>query len=723
LRCLLLLTGVLLALWTPPLLLGPLLWLLLAAAPVLLSRPRLRVGLLLVGGFLHAQWVAQAISTPAVTDTERQLVLARVESIPAGDGSGWQFDAKVSFPRQPQLQPQRVRLSMPDAANVPALGETWQLAVQFSAQPSARQARALLRDHVSSMARVIAGPLNQRQGSASWSIDQLRARVAARIEARVGDPAAAALLAALAVGATGEVSPRQWRVFNATGVTHLVAISGMHVTFFAMLSMALARMLWRRIPPLARRLRREAFAAATGVLLALAYALLSGFSVPAQRTVVMLAAFLLAKECGRASRPAWSVAAALVVVLLYDPMAALAAGFWLSFGAVAAIVLLAGARLQPAPPLRAAVDVQLLVTIALLPATLAIFGSFSAVGMLANALAIPVFTFLLVPPILLATLGYLIPVAPAQWCADQLVDLAAAAAALLWPVLAWCAEMPGAVWYAIAPLGWYLVAVPALLLVLAPLTRALRFVALASVCGVFLLREPRPAAGELWLDMIDVGASSAVVLRTRHHLLLYGTGEKFGSAGRSFDSQVLPQLRRSGYRAVDLWLPGSLGRDVQAALTGAAALLPLMRVELAPTSQLPPEFASCQPRSWTWDGIQFSIATHASFKGCVLRATVNGHRVELASETGRSDAAPTVDDAAQLLLLPRAAAAAAARHPASSALLLASVSQAEWQSAAWRRLRQQWGGEGITVLATATEGSVHLRIGTDGRLRRRSLGL
>jgi hypothetical protein len=81
------------------------------------------------------------------------------------------------------------------------------------------------------------------------------------------------------------------------------------------------------------------------------------------------------------------------------------------------------------------------------------------------------------------------------------------------------------------------------------------------------------------------------------------------------------------------------------------------------------------------------------------------------------------DDAAQVLLLPRAAGAAAARHPASGALLLASVSQTEWQSASWLRLRRQWAGEGITVLATATEGSVHLRLGTDGRLRRRSLGL
>jgi competence protein ComEC len=715
----LLLAGVLLALWTPSVFLQPLLWLLLAAVPVLLCKAGLRVGLLLVAGFLYAQQVARAVQSPAVASAERQLIQAQIDSIPALDGTGWQFDAEVTFPRHPQIARQRVRLTLPRSETAPAPGETWQFAAQFSASPSAMQARALLRDRVSSMARIIPGPLNQREQGAAWSIDQLRAQVATRINARVADPSAAALLAALAVGATGEVSALQWRVFNATGITHLVAISGMHVTFFAMLSMALARILWRRIPSIAGRVRREAFAAGIGVLLALAYALLSGFSVPAQRTVVMLAAFLLLRECARSSRPAWSVGAALTVVLLYDPLAALSAGFWLSFGAVAAIVLLAGGRLHPDAPLRAATQVQWLVTLALLPATLLIFGSFSAIGVLANALAIPTFTFLLVPPVLLATAGYLLPGAPAQWCADHLIDLAAKVATLLWPVLTRCAELGGAVWTAAAPAGWYLLALPALLLALAPVTRGLRCAALGALCSVFLLREPRPAEGELWLDVLDVGASSAVVLRTSQHLLLYGTGEKFGSAGRSFESRVLPLLRRSGYQAVDLWVAGSPGRDVQAALLRAAALLPLRRIEMAGGSAPPPELAVCDPRSWRWDGIEFSVAPPASGTGCVLRAVLGGRGLALASETRRAAVMPaTGTDEPQLLLVPRAASAAALQSPAPGALLLASVSGSEWQSAAWLRLRRQWAGDGVAVLATAAEGNLRLRLTTDGRVHR-----
>lgn len=720
-RSLLWLAGVLLAVWVPPALLPAWPWL-LAVIPVTLVWRRTRAGWLLIAGCVYAHHAIVQVQAPAIADGERRLLLARIDSLPARGDGGWQFDAEVSFPRMPQQPAQRMRLTMPGDAS-PQVGELWQLAVQFSTPPSAAAARALLRDHISSTGRVRAGPLNRSEAAPASGLDQLRARVATQINARVVDPAAAALLAALAVGATGDVSRQQWQVFSATGITHLVAISGMHVTFFAMMSMALARWLWRRIPWFALRVRRESFAAGTGVLLALGYALLSGFSVPAQRTVVMLAAFLLVRECARASRPAWSVGAALVAVLLYDPLAVLSAGFWLSFAAVAAIVLIAGARLQPAAPLIAAAQLQWLVTLALLPVTLLLFGSFSAVGVLANALAIPVFTFLLVPPVLLATAGYLLPAAPAHWCADQLVDLAAAVAGWLWPLLAQGAQLPGAVWFAWAPLSWYLLALPALLLALAPWTPALRVAGLIALGSVFLLREPRPATGELWLDMLDVGASSAVVLRTRHHLLLYGSGEKYGSGGRAFEAAVLPLLRRSGYGMVDLWLPGPLGRDQQAALASAAAVVQLKRIEVASETDPPPELARCQPRHWQWDGIQFSVATSPARRGCVLLAAVNGRGVQLASETGRGDADVAADGQQDLpppavLILPRAASAAAMHRPAAGSVLLATVSSVEWNSAAWRRLRRKYSDEGLAVLATASEGDMQLRMDAEGQVRR-----
>ena len=146
--------------------------------------------------------------------------------------------------------------------------------------------------------RVLPSTLNARLALANTSVDTLRARVAARIGEAVADPDAAALLTALAVGLTDRMSADQWRVFNATGTTHLVAISGLHVTMFALLAFTAARFAWRWLP-FARRVEREPFAMLLGLGAAGAYALLSGFSVPAQRTWLMLAMFAWARLAAR----------------------------------------------------------------------------------------------------------------------------------------------------------------------------------------------------------------------------------------------------------------------------------------------------------------------------------------------------------------------------------------------------------------------------------------
>jgi competence protein ComEC len=403
----------------------------------------------------------------------------------------------------------------------------------------------------------------------------------------------------------------------------------MHVTFFAMLCMAGARRLWPWLAAWPGMPARERFAAGVGIAMALCYALLSGFSVPAQRTVLMLAAWLVARECRRCSRPAWSVAVALVAVLLFDPLSALSAGFWLSFVAVAAIVLLEGARLAPAPALRAAVRVQWLVSMVLLPLTVLIFDSFSAVGLLANALAIPVFTLVLVPLVLLATAGYLIPGSLAHWCADQLVNLATLVAQWLWPMLSWCADLPGALWRVQAPASWLLLAIPAALFTVLPLARAIRLLGLGLLVSVFLLRQPRPAAGELWIDVPDAGRSGAILLRTRDSLLLWGTGESFGARGRAFARHVQPLLRASGYPALDYWIPGTLSRDAQVAIASGVASLQVNRILLPPARGVPPEMQPCDAANWQSAGIGFELRPAADGRSCLLRASAGSHAIQL----------------------------------------------------------------------------------------------
>ncbi|HYP79454.1 MAG TPA: ComEC/Rec2 family competence protein, partial [Steroidobacteraceae bacterium] len=525
-----LLGGVLLALWTPGALQTPLTWMVAGLAGTLLLSPWRRAGLILLAGFLHAQFSAGQVLNARYDCDERRIVVARVESVPSASDGGWQFDAKVHPASEPLQQDLRVRLTSSSRV-APQAGELWQLLVQFESGEAADgvQRRNLLRDRISSRARVRGSPLNRRLAAAPASIDSLRELVARRISTRVADPSAAGLLSALAVGVTGDVSAMQWRVFNATGITHLVAISGMHVTFFAMLCMGLARLIWRRWPGQPLRWRRESFAATVGVLLAFSYALLSGFSVPAQRTAVMLAAFLAARCLGRVTTPAFSVAVSLIVVLLFDPLSALSAGFWLSFCAVSAIVFLAGGQMAVGGSLRTAARVQWVVTVALLPVTILIFGSFSLIGPVVNAVAIPVFSFALVPPLLVATVLYLCPGSMALHLADLLVDLAAWLATVGWPALARSADWSFSLLSAQPGTWWLCLALPSALVVLLPLPAGLRVAATALLCSAFLAQPPATPGLEILL--LDVGASRAVLLRTARHQVLLGTGESFGSGG------------------------------------------------------------------------------------------------------------------------------------------------------------------------------------------------
>ncbi|MEP7314799.1 MAG: ComEC/Rec2 family competence protein, partial [Pseudomonadota bacterium] len=338
-------------------------------------------------GALLAQFAVQAHFAGLQRTEQRLLAEVRILGIPRLTATGMQFDGEVRALRQPLLPVKRARLIWRSpGTTLPRAGDRWQFALRLlppgaHSNPDAVDlARNALRDHVQATGTVLDSPLNRRMAGAAHSLDAIRERIAERIMSTVSDPASAALLAALGVGATGDVSRESWRVFNATGITHLVAISGLHVTLFAMLAMAGTRRLWAVLARLGLHCRREPFAAWAGMLLATGYALLAGFSVPTQRTLLMLGVWLLWRCAGRAASGTATVAVAAIVVLLWDPFSVLAAGFWLSFVAVCAIIWIAGGRPQQPGKVQAALLVQFAVTIALLPVTFAIFGSLSLAG-------------------------------------------------------------------------------------------------------------------------------------------------------------------------------------------------------------------------------------------------------------------------------------------------------------------------------------------------------
>ena len=422
------------------------------------------------------------------------------------------------------------------------------------------------------------------------------------------------VVAALVTGDQAAIERSDWDLFRATGVAHLMSISGLHVTMFAWLASMVVAWGWRRsaLWGFAGALRWPAphVGALAGLVMAGFYALFSGWGVPAQRTMWMLVVVVLLKLSARIwpGHLIWAWAGA--VVLTWDPWAMLQPGFWLSFVAVG-ILMATGHAWEPgqkrmgasAWPGRAGAlfREQFIVTVALAPLGLLFFGQVSLVGLLANLLAIPWVTFLVTP---LAMLGVF-------WSGAW--DLAVWALQPLSVVLTWMASWPmSSVSMAMAPWALAALALPGAVVLVLKAPLSWKLLGLPLLWPVLFWQAPRPAQGTFDLLAADVGQGNAVLVRTALHSLLYDAGPRYSAESDAGHRVLVPLLAQSGERLDVLMLSH---RDSDH--TGGAAAVLSMQPQAALWSSLEdghalhslrPGWTRCQAgQSWVWDGVLFEI--------------------------------------------------------------------------------------------------------------------
>lgn len=486
--------------------------------------------------------------------------------------------------------------------------------------------------------------------AAAAPIERLRQRVRDSIERRISGPGQggiAGVLAALAIGDQAAIERDDWELFRTTGVAHLMSISGLHVTMFAWLAGGVIGWLWRRSGRAMTWLPAPLAARWGGVAVALAYAAVAGWGVPAQRTVWMLATIAALHSLGAR----WPLHLILLlvawVVVAVDPWALLQPGFWLSFVAVGLLAASAPAGAAGgAPPqatlrqravavAKAALHTQLIATLGLAPLSLVFFQQISLVGFAANLVAIPVVTLLVTP---LALLGAL---APPLWDAAAFV-LWALMAALQWLAGGAHALVP-AVWQAAAAPGWAMAAglLGGIVAVL-PLPFKLRALALPLMLPLLAPAVPRPADGHFEFVALDVGQGTAALIRTRRHLLVYDAGPAFSPDSDAGSRLVVPLLRRRGESHIDHLVLSHRDTDH---VGGAAALLAALPVRQLSSSLHETHALLAQARAagaalrrceagqhWMWDGVRFEflhpVAADFALPGlrpnalsCVLRVS------------------------------------------------------------------------------------------------------
>jgi competence protein ComEC len=471
-------------------------------------------------------------------------------------------------------------------------------------------------------------------------IDLLRDAIRERMNKALDDRPWRGVLIALAIGEQNAIPADQWRIFWRTGVGHLMSISGLHITMIASLIYWMAFRIWARIPRLAVRIPAQRAAALSGVAMALSYSLIAGFSVPTQRTFFMLSAVAAALWTGRATSATRLLAFALVAVLLLDPWAVRAPGFWLSFGAVAAIFFVTSHRTGRPSSVHGALATQFAVTLGLLPLTLMLFQEVSLVSPVANAFAIPLISLVVVP---ITLIGALVP-----W--DFPLVLAHDIMAWCGMALAWLASMPDAVWQSHAPPLWTVaLAMAGVTVLMLPRGAVPRYLAVPLMVPMFTVLPPTPAMGGFRVALLDVGQGLATVVRTATHTLVYDTGPSWNPDSDSGNRIVVPYLRGEGLRKLDALIVTHDDDDH----AGGARSIVAARDPFWVLTSLDPgrdnltgarEVMRCEyGDAWKWDGVVFEIlhpqAAHyrdegrkTNNLGCVLKVTGPGGTLLMAAD-------------------------------------------------------------------------------------------
>lgn len=457
-------------------------------------------------------------------------------------------------------------------------------------------------------------------GFDNW-VNHWRDHLRQRIHAALPTAQYAGVLVALVIGDQREIAQSDWKIFNRTGIGHLISISGLHITMVAGLFAGLMSYLWRRSfftkTDLPLFIPAQKVAALSASLMALLYVALSGFGIPAQRTLIMICVVAIALWSGRAVGLSHVLCLALGLVVLLDPWAVLWPGFWLSFAAVAVIAYMSLGRIEfdsgmsryqsIIARLRQAWRLQYAITVGLVPLSVLLFAQISLVSPLANAIAIPVVSFVVAP---FTLIGCLLPAPFSTWlwqCTHWIV-------AQLADQLRWLSGQDFAVWHLPSPPLWiFFLALIGTIWLLAPRGWPWRF--LGWFCWLpFIVQRPEmPEVGQMNVTVLDVGQGMAVLVETATHRLLYDTGPYYSPVADAGSNIILPYLNTRGIGKLDKLMVSHNDNDHSGGALSVLAGLPVQQVmsSLKPDSTIVAAANSHQRceagQHWEWDQVLFEV--------------------------------------------------------------------------------------------------------------------
>ena len=454
----------------------------------------------------------------------------------------------------------------------------------------------------------------------------VRLRLIDQFQRQANKYAHSGLMQALSFGVRDDIENSQWEVLRATGTSHLLAISGLHLSAICLVVFLITTSLAKCSATICARIPAQCVGAVFAMMATVMYAYLAGFSVPTQRALIMvfvaLGAILLRKPVVQFSL----LATALLAVLLWNPLTVLSASFWMSFSAVLFIFVILKSSLG-CSKITKLIRIQILLAVALLPVSMWFFSQGSLIAPIVNLLAVPYVSFLLLPVLLLGKLLFLMGVEASHYmfiATDYLL------AGLQW-WLQICTEVPFAAVQFHPTIYGVILFELGLLLLIQPRGIPVRLLSMVFIAALFFMRDDALTEDQLRVTMLDVGQGSAVVVETKNHALVYDTGPKYASGFNTGTAVVLPYLKTRNIKRVDRLVVSHNDNDHAG---GAQSLLEAGIVKNLMISNDKHKFSAdvveyCKKGDeWDWDGVNFRILhppkywqSSSNNRSCVVQIT------------------------------------------------------------------------------------------------------
>lgn len=540
----------------------------------------------------------------------------------------------------------------PSPVPIPELktGQTWKLTVRlkppqgFASPFASDHSQYLFSQHIGAVGYVYTKhPPELLSEKIGWRdrINHYRETLAKEMREILYEKKQSGIIEALAIGEKSNITTEEWKVLQATGTSHLVAISGLHIGLVAGLVLGLSVFMIKRFSFFNSRYPSIIISSFFALAAAIIYSALAGFAIPTQRALIMLSLVTLCLISQRSFARIYTFAAAWVLVLLWDPLATLSVSFWLSFIAVGTLFyLLSGKLLKSGKKERIKewAHFQWGISVLLIPVTLWFFQQTPLVSPIANAIAIPWVSFVVVPLTLLGCF-FINIVSP---LGVLFLEWAAYAMQAIWFLMEWFASWPYATWqYTLPNMAVFFSLIMAVIILFLPKGFPGRFFSVIAFLPVLFINLPRPNIGEVWIDILDVGQGLAVVARTANHILLYDSGDQFSDRLNAATAVILPFLRGTGVQQLDVLTISHSDRDH---MGGANTLLQEIPIKkLIAGDRWKTQYAYAFPcygeSSWIWDEVLFTFLhphPEDSWEGnnasCVLKISSGSHSVLLTGD-------------------------------------------------------------------------------------------